>query len=233
LDNTETEKKQTPYYIGHRERMRSRLLSEDADKMSDCDLLEMVLMCAVPRRDVKPMAKALLAQYGSFACVLNAPVEELLCMKGVGNGIVSFFRIIRQAALRLLKTEIESEPVIDNTKKLLDYCVAKIGRDKVESLRIMFFDVRFKLIVDELFSTGTIDKVSVFPREILKRVITLGAASFVLVHNHPSGDLTPSNEDIKMTKDIMAAVAPLNVKVIDHVIVSKRGCLSFKTQGLI
>ena len=233
MDNTEAGKKQTAYYVGHRERMRTRLLSEDADKISDCDLLEMVLMCAVPRRDVKPLAKALLARYGSFACVISAPIEELECVKGVGNGIISFFRIIRQASLRLLKTEVDDEPVINNTKRLLDYCVAKMGRDKVESLRIMFFDMKFKLIADELFSTGTIDRVSVFPREILKKVVNIGATSFVLVHNHPSGDLTPSDNDIKMTKDIMAAVAPLNVKVIDHVIVSKNGCLSFKTQGLI
>jgi len=228
-----TEKKETDYHIGHRERMRKRLLSEDADKMSDCDLLEMVLMCAVPRRDVKPLAKKLLEKYGSFAGVINAPAEDITCVKGVGTGVISFFKVIRQSALRLIKTEIDSEPVINNIEKLADYCIAKIGRDKVESLRIMFFDTKFKLIADELFATGTVDRVSVFPREVLKKVITFGAASFVLVHNHPSGDLAPSDDDISMTRKIMAAAESLNVKVIDHLIVSKNGYVSFKAQGLI
>ncbi len=232
MENTKTDKN-AAYHTGHRERMRTRLLSEDTDKISDCDLLEMVLMCAVPRRDVKPVAKSLLAKFGSFACVLSAPTDELICVKGVGNGVVSFFRIIRQSALRLIKTEVANEPVIDNAEKLFDYCIAKMGRDKVESLRIMFFDGRFKLIADELFSTGTIDRVAVFPREVLKKVVSFGAASVVLVHNHPSGDLKPSDEDVCMTKNIMTVVAPLNVKVIDHIIVAKNGYMSFKECGLI
>lgn len=222
-----------PHYAGHRDRLRERFLLGGPDALPDYEILELALFAAIPRRDVKPLAKRLIAQFGSFADVLAAPRERLLETEGIGDNVVAQLKIIEAAALRLSKARLIGKPALSSWGALLDYCTAAMARCAREEFRVIFLDRKNVLIADELQSAGTIDHTPVYPREIVKRALELGASALILVHNHPSGDPTPSKADIEMTREIAAAARPLRIAVHDHVVVGRSGHASFKSLGLL
>jgi DNA repair protein RadC len=222
-----------PHYLGHRDRLRERFLAGGADALPDYELLELALYAAIPRRDVKPLAKALLSRFDSFAEAIAAPRERLLEVKGVGDSVVSHLKIIHAAALRLSKTTILGRPALSSWQALLDYCAAAMARNAHEEFRILFLDRKNALIADEVQGQGTVDHTPVYPREIVKRALELSASAIILVHNHPSGDPTPSRADIEMTREIVAAAKALRIAVHDHLVVGRGGTVSFKSLGLM
>ena len=222
-----------PHYYGHRERLRRRFREAGADSIPDYELLEMILFRAAPRRDTKPMAKALIARFGTFAEALNAPEELLREVPGIGDAAIGELKLVRAAALRLMRGEVLERPVLSSWGLVLDYCRATMGFENKEQFRILFLDKRNQIIADEVQQTGTVDHTPVYVREVVKRALELSATAIVLVHNHPSGDPTPSRADIEMTKQIVAAGKPLGVVVHDHIIVGKKGHASFRGLGLI
>ncbi|MGA7673847.1 MAG: DNA repair protein RadC [Rhizomicrobium sp.] len=222
-----------PHYVGHRERLRERFLTGGADAMPDYELMELALFAAIPRRDVKPLAKALIAHFGGFAEAIAAPRERILEVEGISEGVVAQLKIIEAAALRLSKMRVLGRPILSSWAALIDYCAAAMARSMKEEFRILFLDRKNVLIADEVQSTGTIDHTPVYPREIVKRALELGASAVILVHNHPSGDPTPSRADIEMTRDVAAAAKALKIAVHDHVIVGRSGHASFKALGLL
>lgn len=222
-----------PHYLGHRERLRQRFRSGGADAMPDYELLELVLFRAFPRRDTKPLAKALLARFGSFTEAVNAPEERLREVSGIGEAAISELKVVRAAALRLMRGEVLERPVLGSWNQVLDYCRASMGFETNEQFRILFLDKRNQIIADEVQQKGTVDHTPVYVREVVKRALELGSSAIVLVHNHPSGDPTPSRADIEMTKQIVTAAKNLGIVVHDHIIVGKQGHASFRGLGLI
>jgi DNA repair protein RadC len=222
-----------PHYYGHRERLRGRFREAGADALSDYELLELLLFRALPRRDVKPLAKLLLEKFGSFAEVITAPESRLGEVKGLGDGGVTELKIVQAAAGRLLRGQVKKRPALSSWSAVLDYCrTAQAFADR-ELFRVLFLDKRNQLIADEVQQTGTIDHTPVYPREVVKRALELSATAIILVHNHPSGDPTPSHADIQMTQQIIAVAQPLSISVHDHIIVGKDGHASLKGLKLI
>ncbi len=201
--------------------------------MPDYELLEMTLFAALPRRDTKPLAKVLLARFGSFAEVIAAPRERLLEIPGAGEAVVAQLKIVEAAAQRLAKTKVIGRPALSSWAALLDYCMAAMARGLREEFRVLFLDRKNILIADEVQSRGTIDHTPVYPREIIKRALELGATAIILVHNHPSGDPTPSKADIDMTREIVTAAGALNITVHDHLVIGRKGHVSFKSLNLL
>jgi DNA repair protein RadC len=222
-----------PHYFGHRERLRQRFLAGGPDAMPDYELMELALFAAVPRRDVKPLAKVLIARFGGFAEAIAAPRERLLEVEGVSESVATQLKILEAAALRLSKTRVLGRPVLSSWAALIDYCAASMARSPTEEFRVLFLDRKNMLLADEVQSTGTIDHTPVYPREIVKRALELGASAVILAHNHPSGDPTPSRADIEMTRDVADAAKALKITVHDHVIVGRSGHSSFKALGLL
>ena len=218
---------------GHRERLRARFLNGGAEAMPDYELLEMTLFAALPRRDTKPLARALLARFGSFAEVISAPRARLLEVPGVGEAIANHLKIVEAAAHRLAKTKVMGRPALSSWPALLDYCTAAMARAQNEEFRVLFLDRKNRLIADEVQNRGTVDHTPVYPREIIKRALELTASAIILVHNHPSGDPTPSKADIQMTREIVAAAKALSIAVHDHLLVGRGGHASFKSLGLL
>jgi DNA repair protein RadC len=222
-----------PHYCGHRERLRGRFREAGADALSDYELLELLLFRALPRRDVKPLAKLLLEKFGSFAEVVTAPKARLAEVKGLGDSGVTELKIVQAAASRLLRGQVKKRPALSSWSAVLDYCrTAQAFADR-ELFRVLFLDKRNQLIADEVQQTGTIDHTPVYPREVVKRALELSATAIILVHNHPSGDPTPSHADIQMTQQIIAVAQPLGISVHDHIIVGKEGHASLKGLKLI
>jgi DNA repair protein RadC len=222
-----------PHYFGHRERLRSRFRDAGAEAVSDYELLELVLFRAIPQRDVKPLAKELIARFGSFAEVVAAPRARLKEIKGVGDAVVDELKVVQAAASRLARGQVQKRPVLSSWSSVLDYCrMAQAFADK-EQFRVLFLDKRNQLIADEVQQTGTVDHTPVYPREVVKRALELSATALILVHNHPSGDPTPSHADIQMTQSIVDVAKPLGIAVHDHIIVGKQGHASFKGLQLI
>ena len=222
-----------PHYLGHRERLRRRFRDAGADALPDYELLELILFRAVPRRDTKPLAKAILAQFGTFAEALNAPEERLKEVPGLGEAAITEIKLVRAAALRLVRGEVLERPVLASWSQVLDYCRAAMGFEAKEQFRILFLDKRNQIIADEVQQKGTVDHTPVYVREVVKRALELSATAIVLVHNHPSGDPTPSRADIEMTKQIVSSAKNLGIVVHDHIIVGKQGHASFRGLGLI
>ena len=218
---------------GHRERLRARFLKGGAEAMPDYELLELALFAAIPRRDTKPLAKALLRRFGSFAEVIAAPRERLLEIEGVGMSVANHLKIVEAAAQRLTKTKVMGRPALSSWSALLDYCTAAMARSEKEEFRVLFLDRKNHLIADEVQNRGTVDHTSVYPREIIKRALELGASSIILVHNHPSGDPTPSKADIAMTREVTAAAKALGIALHDHLVIGRGGHASFKSLGLL
>ncbi len=222
-----------PHYFGHRERLRSRFRDAGPDALSDYELLELLLFRALPRSDVKPLAKALLEKFGSFAEVIAAPQSRLAEVKGLGHASATELKIVQAAASRLLRGAVKKRPVLSSWSTVLDYCrTAQAFADR-EQFRVLFLDKRNALIADELQQVGTVDHTPVYPREVVKRALELAATAIILVHNHPSGDPTPSRADIQMTQQIIAVAQPLGIGVHDHIIVGKDGHASLKGLKLI
>ncbi|HWA02564.1 MAG TPA: DNA repair protein RadC [Rhizomicrobium sp.] len=221
------------HHDGHRERLRERFLAGGADVLPDYEMMELVLFAAIPRRDVKPIAKDLILRFGSFAEVIAAPLERLLEVPGVGEQAAIQFKVIEAAALRLSRARILGRPALSSWQALIDYCTAAMARSVREEFRVLFLDRKNVLIADEVQGVGTIDHTPVYPREIVKRALELGASAMILVHNHPSGDPTPSRADIEMTREIAAAAKPLRIAIHDHLVVGRSGQVSFKSLGLL
>jgi DNA repair protein RadC len=222
-----------PHYYGHRERLRERFREAGADAVSDYELLELLLFRALPRRDVKPLAKSLLEKFGSFAEVITAPEARLAEVKGLGDSGVTELKIVQAAASRLLRGKVKKRPALSSWTAVLDYCrTAQAFADR-EQFRVLFLDKRNQLIADEVQQVGTIDHTPVYPREVVKRALELSATAIILVHNHPSGDPTPSHADIQMTQQIITVAQPLGISVHDHIIVGKEGHASLKGLKLI
>ncbi len=226
-------KKDKPHYHGHRDRLRERFLTGGPDALADYELLELVLFMAIPRRDVKPLAKELLAKFHDFPGVLNAPVAELKKFNGLSDTTITALKAIQASAHRMLKQEVIGKPILNSWSRLLDYCAATMAHETRESFRILFLNKKNELMADEIQQTGTVDHTPAYPREIMKRALELGATAIILCHNHPSGDSKPSQADIDMTRSIINAGEPFSIVVHDHIIVSKNGTSSFKTLGLI
>lgn len=218
---------------GHRERLRARFLKGGAEAMPDYELLELALFAAIPRRDTKPLAKALLKRFGSFAEVIAAPRERLLEIPGVGDSVANHLKIVEAAAQRLAKTKVMGRPALSSWAALLDYCTAAMARSEKEEFRVLFLDRKNHLIADEVQNRGTVDHTPVYPREIVKRALELGASSIILVHNHPSGDPTPSKADIAMTREVTGAAKALGIALHDHLVIGRGGHSSFKSLGLL
>ncbi len=227
------EKQNSPHYLGHRDRLRQKVLTFGADTLQDYELLEFLLTFAIPRKDVKPLAKEMIDFFGSFADVMEASPEELKHVKGIKDSAAALICAVRASAVRLAKNRISSDPVIKDWNSLINYCKVDMGQKKSECLRVLFLDSRMRLIKDEILQKGSVNQTPVYPREIAKRALELGASSVVMVHNHPAGDLRPSKNDITITKAVMNALASLDISLIDHLIVSKTGHVSLKTCGYI
>lgn len=221
------------HYLGHRARLRERFLTPGGDVLPDYELLELILFSARPRGDVKPLAKRLLKQFGSFDKVIYADESALRDVDEVGDAVIAALKTIRVAAQRLIKSQIEDQPVIQSWSALLDYCKLAMGKSKIEEFRVLFLNHRHSLIADEVMQKGTVNHTPVYPREIVKRALELGASAIILLHNHPSGDPTPSKSDIDITQKVVEACNTVNVSVHDHVIVTENGHYSFKSFGLI
>jgi DNA repair protein RadC len=219
--------------LGHRQRLRERFLVGGPDALPDYELLELVLFRAIPRRDVKPLAKALIEKFGSYAEVLSAPYERLAEVPGVGDAAAAELKLVQASALRLQRANILNAPVLGSWSALVDYCRSAMAYLRTEQFRILFLDRRNRLIADEVQQEGTVDHTPAYPREIVKRALELDASALILVHNHPSGDVTPSQGDIEMTGRIVEAARTLNVTVHDHLVVGREGCSSFKSLGLL
>lgn len=218
---------------GHRERLRARFLKGGADAMPDYELLELTLFAALPRRDTKPLAKALLARFGSFADVIAAPRARLMEIKGVGEAVVHHLKIVEAAAQRLTKTKVMGRAALSSWSALLDYCTAAMARSPTEEFRVLFLDRKNMLVADEVLNRGTVDHAPVYPREIVKRALELNASSLILVHNHPSGDPAPSKADIAMTREVATAAKALGIAIHDHLVIGRSGHASFKSLGLL
>ncbi|HKX36658.1 MAG TPA: DNA repair protein RadC [Rhizorhapis sp.] len=218
---------------GHRERLRARFLNGGAGAMPDYELLELTLFAAIPRRDTKPLAKTLLKRFGSFAEVIAAPRERLLEIPGVGESVANHLKIVEAAAQRLAKTKVLGRPALSSWAALLDYCTAAMARSEKEEFRVLFLDRKNHLIADEVQNRGTIDHTPVYPREIVKRALELGASAIILVHNHPSGDPAPSKADIAMTREVVSAAKALSIALHDHLVIGRGGHASFKSLGLL
>jgi DNA repair protein RadC len=222
-----------PGHLGHRARMRTRLLNAGPEALLDHELLEMLLFQALPRRDTKPIARALLARFGSFANAVSAPPQALQEVEGMGEAGAAALKTVHAAALRMMRAEVKDQPVLNNWDRLIGYLTAAIAREPIEQFRLLFLDSRNRLIADEAQARGTVNHTPVYPREVVKRALELQATALILVHNHPSGDPTPSRADIEMTREVKAAATVLGITVHDHLIVGNGRHLSFRREGLL
>jgi DNA repair protein RadC len=222
-----------PHYHGHRERLRQRFREAGPEALADYELLELVLFRAIPRRDVKPLAKALVKTFGSFAEAVAAPEARLAEIEGLSAGAITDMKIIAASAQRIARGKVAGRPVLSSWSSVIDYCRTAMAFQPREEFRILFLDKRNVLIADEVQGVGTVDHTPVYPREVVKRALELSASALVLVHNHPSGDPTPSQADIAMTREIATIAKPMGIVVHDHIIVGKDGHASFKGLRLI
>jgi DNA repair protein RadC len=232
-DATDNGADEAPDYLGHRKRLRDRFLKGGGEALQDYELLEIILFGALPRVDTKPIAKRLVARFGSYAGVLRAEEAELREVAGVKDSALTAFRLVRVAAERLAREEVRNRQVIGSWDKLIGYLRTAMGHERTEQFRILFLDTRNQLIADEPQQRGTVNHTAVYPREVVKRALELGASAIIMVHNHPSGDPTPSRADIDMTKEVRDAGKKLGIAVHDHVIIARGGHTSFKTLGLL
>ena len=223
-----------PHYLGHRERARQKFLTVGADALADYELLELILQIIILRKDTKPIAKELIRTFGSFSGVFSADPEQLDEIKGLGVVSATNLKIIQAAAQRFARDRLVPDmPILNSWSTLIDYCHAQMAFNNVEQFRILFLDKKNRLIADEVQQTGTVDHAPVYPREVIKRSLELSATALILVHNHPSGDPTPSAADVEMTRRINDVARPLGITVHDHIIIGKSGHASMKGLKLI
>jgi DNA repair protein RadC len=218
---------------GHRARMRQRLLKAGPDALADHEMLEMILFIALPRRDTKPIARELLTRFRSFGGVLGAPEVELRGIEGVGEAGVAALKLVQAAALRMMRQDLASQPVISTWDRLTDYLTAAMGHERTEQFRVLFLDGRNKLIADEVQGIGTINHAPAYPREVVRRCLELHATAVILAHNHPSGEPAPSREDVALTTEIAKAASVMGIAVHDHIVVGRGKWLSFRAEKLL
>ncbi len=221
------------YLRDHRKRLRARFMDGGADAVPDYELLELVLFRAIPRQDVKPIAHALMTRFGDFNRVISAPVDRLAEVKGVGEAVICELKIVEASAHRLARARVLQRPVVSSWDALLEYCKTAMSHLETEQFRVLYLDRKNVLVADEAQGKGTVDHVPVYPREVVKRALELNASALILVHNHPSGDPTPSEADIAVTKQIEAAAEALDLTLHDHLIIGKSDTLSFRAHHLI
>ncbi|HHL20989.1 MAG TPA: JAB domain-containing protein [Aliiroseovarius sp.] len=223
-----------PSYIqDHRKRLRSRFLDGGPAAIADYEMLELVLFRAIPRRDVKPLAHALLERFGDFNRVISAPLEQLKAVNGVGPAVMLELKIVEAAAHRLARSRVIGQPVLSGWDALVEYCHATMAHRETEHFRVLYLDLKNRLIADDEQARGTVNHVPVYPREVVKRALELNASALILVHNHPSGDPTPSEADIAMTRQVEQAAGALGITLHDHLIIGKACELSFRAEGLL
>ena len=222
-----------PHYLGHRDRLRDRARDGGLRALPDYEVLELLLFRSIPRGDVKPLAKQLLARFGGLAGVLGATLEELKTVPGVGAAVALDLKLIQEAALRTGREAVVRRPVISSWSALLSYVKVALAHEAREQFRVLFLDKKNQLIADEVMNHGTVDHAPVYPREIMRRALELSASAVILVHNHPSGDPTPSRADVDMTHQVIEAARALRIGVHDHLVVGRHGVASFKALGLM
>lgn len=220
-----------PGHAAHRKRLRRRFLDSGATALADYELLELLLTMAIPRGDVKPAAKALMARFETFDAVVNASVDELRTVQGLGEVAPVAIKVVRAAADRLLRAELAGKDVLSSFDAVLAYCKAAMAFEEREQFRVLFLDRKNRLIADEVEQKGTVDRAPVYPREVARRALELNATALILVHNHPSGDPTPSRADIAMTAEVVAALKAVDVTVHDHVVMARGGHASLRALG--
>lgn len=225
-------RKPPPHYLGHRQRLRGRLLSSGANALQDYELLELLLFSAYPRRDVKPLAKRLLGEFGDLWTLVNASSERLI-RAGLSETAAAAVLVTGALVLRAQKGEIVGGALLDSWQRIVDYCRMAMAHETVEQFRLLFLNRKNLLISEEVQQKGTIDHAPVYPREIVKRALEVGAGALVLAHNHPSGDPSPSKEDINMTRILVDICRPLGIVVHDHIVIGRNGVSSFKNMGLL
>ncbi|WP_229822446.1 RadC family protein [Novosphingobium arvoryzae] len=218
---------------GHRARLRERLLTGGAEALADYEVLEYLLMTAIPRRDVKPLAKALIARFGSLAGVFNADAKALVLHPGMGETSAAAVKIVALAARRLARTGVQDQPVLASWQALIDYLTIDMAHLHHERVRVLYLDTRNRLILDHHVGDGDIDQAAIHPRQVVKQALDVGAAALILVHNHPSGSPEPSRADIQITNKIVDAAGLMGIVVHDHVIIGRQGHVSLKAKGLI
>jgi len=228
-----TSKKPKPHYHDHRDRLRDKFARRGADAFDDYELLELILFQALPRIDTKPIAKLLLAKFGTLAEVVAAPVEKLTTVKGIGPSAAMHLKLLQQVSIRIGKSSVINRPVLSSWNALLDYCRAAMQFEGREQFRVLFLDRKNRLLADEVMGRGTVDRAPVYPREIVRRALVHEATAIILVHNHPSGDPTPSRQDITLTQSIIETAKAIDVVVHDHLIVGREDVASFKMLGLM
>lgn len=222
-----------PHYLDHRDRQRQKFIEHGPDPLADYELLELFLFNSIPRRDVKPIAKDLLSAFGNLAEVCAAPINRLTDIKGIGEKTAVDLKLLHAASVRMGRESLLGRPVLSSWTALLDYCRSAMQYETKEQFRVLFLDRKNRLIADEVLGRGTIDRAPVYPREIIRRALELDSTAIILAHNHPSGDPTPSNSDIVMTKEVVKASDAVNITVHDHLIIGRENIASFKTLGLM
>ncbi len=222
-----------PHHLGHRDRLRQRFLEGGDGALPDYELLELLLFRSIPQRDVKPLAKQLIQHFGSFAEVIGAPVSRLREVKGIGESVALDLKIVEASLKRAMKGQIAKKPVLSSWSSVIDYCRLAMAFAEREQFRILFLDKKNALIADEVQQTGTVDHTPVYPREVMRRALELSATALILIHNHPSGDPTPSGADMRMTRELVDIARPLGIAIHDHIIVGRDGHASFRSLGLI
>jgi DNA repair protein RadC len=218
---------------GHRQRMRAKLMAAGPDALHDHEMLEMVLYLAIPRQDTKPIAKALLGRFGSYAAVIAAPSHELAAVPGMGEAAIAALKTVQAAALRLVRAELRNRDTIASWDQLMAYLNAVLARENTEQFRVLYLNNRNQLIDDAILGLGTVNHTPVYPREVVKRALDLHATAIILVHNHPSGDPTPSRADVEMTREVKAAATALGIVLHDHVVVGNGAWVSLRKEGLL
>lgn len=226
-------KKDKPHYYQHRERLRERFRLTGLDSFKDYEALELLLTYAIPRKDVKPIAKELIARFGGFQGVLDASYEELISVKGIKESSATFIKALRECATYYLKSEVIKKRQITSTRELLDYCTLAMGGLKDEQFRVIFLNSQNEVIADEALHDGTVNQSVVYPRKVIERALYHKATALIFVHNHPGGSHKPSSEDKRLTTQLLSISMSLGIKVLDHLIISKNGYYSFHESGLL
>ena len=226
-------KKDEPHYKGHRQRLRERFVQGGANALQDYELLELILFMAIPRKDVKPIAKDLIKQLGGLPEIMAAPLDQLAKVDGISENVAIAIQSVSATAQRMLKQDIQKKPVLNNWTRLMDYCQATMAHETREHFRILFLNKKNEMIADEIQGSGTVDHTPAYPREIMKRALELGSTALILIHNHPSGDPKPSQADVDVTRQIINAAETFSIVIHDHIIISRNGYSSMKNMGLM
>ena len=224
---------QKPHYLGHRERLREKFLEQGSDALADYEIVELLLTLARPRIDCKPIAKALLKQFGTLPAVMAAHPDALRSVPDVGESTITALKLVQAAAQRMLKREVLDKPVLDSWNRVLDYCHSVMAHQREEQLRLFFLDGRNALVADEMQSKGTVNHTPLYVREVVKRALELGASALIMAHNHPTGDPSPSRDDIALTREVRNALRAVGVSLHDHIIIGRKGHCSLRSMNVI